>query len=307
VVTPEFEDNPGSTQQVSVFIDGKDVGFATSSTPWVSTVSPGTHTASCSDVNGYMPLGLATFSIAADQEVLVTCLYVPITQLVTTTNTATLTATTSSATTTASEATTTTSTTSLTTSTTYVSTTYTSAPTSSVVNGIPDPSIYNGTANIWYPPDSSALVSYALGLIDNDREANGLPPLSLSVIPSGQQHADSMDYFGYFSHTDPQGYGPYQRYTMLGGSGPMGENIGFAYCTNSPPNSTELAVQPCSLTTVESAVAVLEWSMMNNDLQCCNNGHRDNILNPQFTKVSIGIAYNDVTGAVFFVEDFGDV
>lgn len=41
---------------------------------------------------------------------------------------------------------------------------------------------------------------------------------------------------------------------------------------------------------------------MYNDSICCNNGHRDNILNPYHNEVSIGVAYNSST--VYFVEDF---
>lgn len=113
-----------------------------------------------------------------------------------------------------------------------------------------------------------------------------------------------MLYFGYFGHADPQGYGPQQRSTLLGGTGVVSENIGSASCTDSPPDSTLLTVQPCSSTTVENGIAVLEWAMMNNDLQCCNNGHRNNILDPRVGGVSIGIAYDSGSHIIDFVEDF---
>ena len=41
---------------------------------------------------------------------------------------------------------------------------------------------------------------------------------------------------------------------------------------------------------------------MNNDSECCGNGHRDNILNSFHNRVSIGVSY-DATH-VYFVEDF---
>ena len=44
--------------------------------------------------------------------------------------------------------------------------------------------------------------------------------------------------------------------------------------------------------------------MMHNDLGCCNNGHRENILYPTHNMVSIGISYNETSEMVFFVEDF---
>jgi hypothetical protein len=116
-----------------------------------------------------------------------------------------------------------------------------------------------------------------------------------------------MTYFGYFSHWDPQGYKPYMRYTLLGGTGAVAENLGKTYCTNSSPGSTLLTVQPCNPTTIENGIAASEWSMMNDDVQCCNNGHRDNILDPQHNRVSIGIAYDSKSSTIYFAEDFEDL
>ena len=42
--------------------------------------------------------------------------------------------------------------------------------------------------------------------------------------------------------------------------------------------------------------------MVYEDVSCCNNGHRDNILNPLHNYVSIGISYNSTY--VFFDEEF---
>lgn len=53
---------------------------------------------------------------------------------------------------------------------------------------------------------------------------------------------------------------------------------------------------------VTKAIASMEYSMMYNDSICCNNGHRDNILNPSHNYVNIGVAFNSST--VYFVEDF---
>jgi hypothetical protein len=55
---------------------------------------------------------------------------------------------------------------------------------------------------------------------------------------------------------------------------------------------------------MENGIAVSEWAMMNNDLQCCNNGHRNNILDPRANRVSIGIAYDSSSHIIYFVEDF---
>ncbi len=189
---------------------------------------------------------------------------------------------------------------------TTVSTTSTSTRSATTI-ALSDPSFRNGKATIWYPPDNNTLVNYALDLINQDRQTNGLPPVTLSKVPSGQQHADSMLYFGYFSHWDTQGYKPYMRYSLLGGIGAVAENIGQTNCTDSPPSSTLLTVRVCNLTTIQNGLAASEWGMMNNDLQCCNNGHRNNILNPQHNRVSIGMAYDTQSSRIYFVEDFEDL
>ena len=167
-----------------------------------------------------------------------------------------------------------------------------------------DPDIANGEANITYPADYSHLVQYALNLINNDRNQNGLSNVTLSAIPSGQQHSDSMVSHGYFSHWDVQGFKPYMRYTLLGGTGAVSENLGLDYCTYSPPSASSVSPTDCTTQTMENALANSEYGMMYNDAVCCNNGHRDNILDPLHNRVSIGIAYDAATSAVYFTEDF---
>ena len=169
--------------------------------------------------------------------------------------------------------------------------------TSTAQNGLSfivySPTISGGNANISFPASYNALANYSVGLINRDRAKFGLGPVTLSPIKSGQQHADSMLYFGYFSHADTQGYKPYMRYTLLGGTGSMEENI--AYESWSGPHYFRL-------TDVERTINVLESQMVYNDSQCCNNGHRTNILNSDHTRVSIGIAFDSTR--TYFVEDF---
>lgn len=147
--------------------------------------------------------------------------------------------------------------------------------------------------NIAYPNDYIKLANYTLYLINTDRRNFGLEPVSLSMVPSGQQHADSMLYFGYFSHWDTEGYKPYMRYTLLGGRGSVSENVAYEYWT---------APHYISTSEVEVGLKELEYMMVYNDSVCCNNGHRENILNPLHNLVSIGIAYNSTR--LYFVEDF---
>jgi uncharacterized protein YkwD len=164
------------------------------------------------------------------------------------------------------------------------------------------PAFVRNSTRIDYPPDYGAIANFTIGVINAERSAAGLQPVALSAVLSGQQHADSMAYYGYLSHWDNQGYKPYMRYTLLGGTGSVEENVALNYCTTSQPNSTQDVATGCSLQTVENAINGSEWLMLNNDSACCSDGHRQNILNPLHDSVSLGIAYNSTT--VFLVEDF---
>ncbi|MDE1824882.1 MAG: CAP domain-containing protein [Candidatus Micrarchaeota archaeon] len=145
---------------------------------------------------------------------------------------------------------------------------------------------------------NQSLYYYALSLINQDRQQYGLSNVTLSSESSGQQHAQSMLDNNYFSHWDIWGLKPYMRYTLLGGTGAVSENIAYQ-------SSSQCVLSICSGTLEpKAALEKMEYSMMYNDSACCNNGHRDNILNPYHTQVSIGIAYNLST--IYFVEDFID-
>ena len=146
--------------------------------------------------------------------------------------------------------------------------------------------------------NQSVLANYALSLINKDREQYNLSPVTLSNVPSDQQHSDSMLYYGYFSHWDLFDMKPYMRYTLVGGTDGVTENIAyetrevctFSICTGD--------INP------NESIEQMEYSMMYNDSICCDNGHRDNILDPNHNEVSIGVAYNGST--IYFTEDFID-
>lgn len=180
----------------------------------------------------------------------------------------------------------------------------TGTTTSTRSSGLSDPLIVGGSANVTYPPDFNTLASYALNRINQDRANYSLSPVTLSTSAVGQQHADSMLKYGYFSHVDTQGYKPYMRYSLLGGKGAVEENIAYAYNCDGFDAVTNQCIQPRFTTTssVESAISGLEYQMMYNDSGCCSNGHRYNILTGLHNMVSIGVANNGTT--VYFVEDF---
>ncbi|MGD1054514.1 MAG: CAP domain-containing protein [Nitrososphaerales archaeon] len=167
------------------------------------------------------------------------------------------------------------------------------SPTKDLNYSIYSPLIQNGVANISYPSDYGALSTYVLSLVNSDRANYGLGAVTLSNNKVGQQHADSMLRYGYFSHNDTQGFKPYMRYSLLGGTGAVDENIAYIY--SGFPTYTSTA-------SVEGALRSLEYSMMYKDSQCCSNGHRNNTLSALHNRISVGVAYNGTT--VYFVEDF---
>ena len=142
------------------------------------------------------------------------------------------------------------------------------------------------------PSDYATLANFTLTLINQDRNtAGGLSPVSLGPRLAAQQHAYSMLVNDYLSHWDTQGLKPYMRYTIAGGVEFMAENVAFI---NSPGSYRSSAA-------VEEAIKRLEYEMVYNDASH-NWGHRDNILDPYHTSVSIGIAYN--SDSVYLVQDF---
>ena len=116
---------------------------------------------------------------------------------------------------------------------------------------------------------------FVLGLINKDRQDYGVEPLVLSTESIAQSFADEMLSTGVFEHN-----------TELGSE--MGENIAmmrfYSYSYS-----------------VEEALTELEHSMMYED-EASNWGHRDNILNPGYGEVSIGVACDEEY--IYLVQDF---
>lgn len=112
------------------------------------------------------------------------------------------------------------------------------------------------------------------GLINKDRVSRGLQPLTWreELVPVAEAHSEDMDERNYFSHTNPDGEGPADRAREAGVSYRMiGENLAFGQ---------------------NNAVYAHEGLMD-------SKGHRDNILNPAYDEVGIGVAV-DEKGAPYF-------
>ncbi|HUY70589.1 MAG TPA: CAP domain-containing protein [Candidatus Baltobacteraceae bacterium] len=164
--------------------------------------------------------------------------------------------------------------------------------------------VYSTTLNQSYATSTvqgsnlTQLDYYMLSLINRDRSQYGLANVTLSAEPSAQQHSQSMYDNQYFSHWDIYGMKPYMRYTALGGTGAVSENIATNYST--------ICIGPLchGNINVTSSLAGMEYDMMYNDQACCNNGHRENILDPNHNQVSIGVSYD--AGRVYLTQDFVD-
>ncbi len=125
------------------------------------------------------------------------------------------------------------------------------------------------------------LVSYALTLINKDRRENQLPSVILYQNDYSQFHAEDMVRHGYVGHWTSDGLKPYMGYTLYGGEGAVSQNTSYQYCT-----------PRCNFNPIIS-ILKSHYTMMYDDLECCNDGHRKTILDRWHNQVSIGIAYND--------------
>lgn len=136
---------------------------------------------------------------------------------------------------------------------------------------------------------NSQLVNYALQLINQDRQQNGLSPVSLSYNGAAQAQAEDILSTGQLSHWMTNGDKPYMSYTLYGGLGFVQQNAADNGYTN-VSQCSQLFVS-CPPIDPMSSIRSDEYDMMYNDATS-DWGHRDNILDPYHTNVSIGIAYN---------------
>jgi uncharacterized protein YkwD len=147
------------------------------------------------------------------------------------------------------------------------------------------------------------LVQHALDLINKDRADFGLPPVKLSSNQAAQAHAEDVFKTKRISHWMTNGEKPYMTYTRYGGEGSVQQNVAIAGF--SPEQYEECRTNillDCEKIEPLSTIEELEYEMIYKDKECCNDGHRDNILDLRHTHVSIGIVYDRYYLA--FVENF---
>lgn len=173
------------------------------------------------------------------------------------------------------------------------------------VNGVLSSNTFNPSFTHAYDNGSKTLESlknFALLKINADRKDYALSPLLLSNNSAAQIHANELLHTKTISHLTMDGFKPFMLYSLYNGTGYVQQNIGqISYVL---PNDTKNTYETsnlcsdskrfyCPVIDQYKAISDLENSMMYNDVACCNDGHKNNILNKFHTHVSIGIAFNE--------------
>jgi len=137
------------------------------------------------------------------------------------------------------------------------------------------------------------LVQHVLNRINKDRADFGLLPVELSSNQAAQIHAEDVFGTRQISHWMTNGEKPYMTYTQYDGEGSVQQNVAIAGFSSEQHEQcvTNMLVR-CEEVEPLTTIDQLQYEMMYNDKECCNDGHKDNILNPRHTHVSIGIVYD---------------
>jgi uncharacterized protein YkwD len=147
------------------------------------------------------------------------------------------------------------------------------------------------------------LVQHALDLINKDRTDFGLLPVKLSSNQAAQTHAEDVFTTKQISHWNTEGEKPYMTYTQYGGKGSVQQNVAIAgFSAEEYKQCVTNILVDCEKIELLPTIKDLQYEMMYNDKECCNDGHRNNILDPRHTHVSIGIVYDHYY--LVFVQNF---
>ncbi len=122
---------------------------------------------------------------------------------------------------------------------------------------------------------------YMLKLINAERKKAGVPPVELGDNTAAQLHAESALKNCFSSHWGIDGLKPYMRYSLAGGYQSNGENgHGIDYCIKSGDGYVAIA-------SVEDEIT----DAMNGWMS--SHGHRRSILDKNYMKVNIGLAWDE--------------
>ncbi len=122
---------------------------------------------------------------------------------------------------------------------------------------------------------------FMVELINEERRKAGVGPVVLGDNRAPQVHADNALRECFSSHWGVDGLKPYMRYSLAGGYQRNGENgLGNDYCVGSHHYVTRL--DPIQ---TEIRDAIESWMG--------SSGHRRTMLDPNYRKVSLGLAWDD--------------
>lgn len=151
-------------------------------------------------------------------------------------------------------------------------------------------------------PSLDELRQHALQKINDDRAKFDLPPVQLSNNEAAQVHAEDVFGTKKISHWMTNGEKPYMTYSRYGGVGDVGQNVAVEGYTGDDATACRYGLAMCTHIDPKDAIDKAEYDMMYNDKECCDDGHRDNILDKAHTHVSLGIMYDNYYFA--FVQNF---
>ena len=141
------------------------------------------------------------------------------------------------------------------------------------------------------------LLEHALLVINQDREKFSLRPVVLGQNKAAQLHAEDLLSHGYLSHWDSAGRKPYMMYSIASGTGSVSENAALQ------GSATECSIH-WGPEDILDGIESMQFQMVYNDLECCDNGHRDTILDVHHNVVHIGLAWNGTQ--LFMVQHFAN-
>jgi uncharacterized protein YkwD len=147
------------------------------------------------------------------------------------------------------------------------------------------------------------LVQSSLQAINKDRETFDVSPVSLSSNQAAQIHAEDVFRNKQISHWMSNGEKPYMTYTRYDGTGAVSQNVAIAgFSKTQYEECVNNILYDCERIDPLKTIEELQYEMMYDDKECCDDGHRNNILNEYHTHVSIGIVYDEYYLA--FVQNF---
>jgi hypothetical protein len=138
------------------------------------------------------------------------------------------------------------------------------------------------------------LIQYALEKINEDRMRFNVHPVVLSYNEAAQAHArDLLNTKNQrASHWSSNGMKPYMQYSIYGGTGYVEQNVVAHGYDNATIDKCKGRAIHCVKINPYKVIDNEERNMIYNDSKCCQNGHKENILDKHHTHVSIGIASN---------------